>query len=186
MRMRGHDFHCNPARSREEPATVRLLGWRMVSWSRLSEEFLARLRANDHGAQDTEIGGCPFREGTNGALVVRGWQPRSIAASARTWHPWRSRSRSSWWPSRVPSRRSVAMTWSQGWYEGRGGCRFCSAEKQRTSASPLRSWTGGRKEPSRHIEATSIFLPATGGSHEKTRASGFCDNPDPLGPCCSS
>ena len=33
MRMRGHDFHCN---SREEPATVRLLGWRMVSWSRLS------------------------------------------------------------------------------------------------------------------------------------------------------
>ena len=59
MRMRGHDFHCNPARSREEPATVRLLGWRMVSWSRLSRNSwhdYAPMTMAREVVKDTEIG----------------------------------------------------------------------------------------------------------------------------------
>ena len=60
MRMRGHDFHCNPASSREEPATVRLLGWRMVSWSRLSRNSwhdYALMTIAREVVKDTEIGG---------------------------------------------------------------------------------------------------------------------------------
>src|ERR1700686_3716056 len=59
MRMRGHDFHCNPASSREEPATVRLLGWRMVAWSRLSRNSwhdYALMTMAREGVKDNEIG----------------------------------------------------------------------------------------------------------------------------------
>ena len=60
MRMRGHDFYCNRVRSRKELAMVRQLGWRMVSWSRLSRnswhDYALMIMAREV-VKDTDIGG---------------------------------------------------------------------------------------------------------------------------------
>ena len=60
MRMRGHDFHRNRARSRKKLAMVRYLGWRMVSRSRLSRNSwhdYALMTIAREVVKDTEIGG---------------------------------------------------------------------------------------------------------------------------------